>query len=100
MSAAYPAYYTRNGRGGAVPSMEAGIGRSTLRVLYDRIVEKGNGGHFMLAIRNWVYRDSPVMNLKEGQARCCADALEPMERKRLPSQEELYTMSHSSVGEA
>lgn len=100
MSAAYPAYYTQNGRGGAVPSMEAGIGCSTLRVLYDRIVEKGNGGHFMRAIRNWVYRDSPVMNLKEGQARCCADALEPMERKRLPSQEELYIMSHSSVGEA
>ena len=100
MSAAYPAYYTQNGRGGAVTSMEAGIGCSTLRVLYDRIVEKGTGGHFMRAIRNWVYRDSPVLNLKEGQARCCADALEPMERKRLPSQEELYIMSHSSVGEA
>lgn len=100
MSAAYPAYYTQNGLGGAVPPMETGIGRSTLRVLYDRIVGKGNGGHFMRAIRNWVYRDSPVMNLKEEQARCCADALEPMERKRLPSQEELYIMSHSSVGEA
>lgn len=100
MSAAYPAYYTQNGLGGAVPPMETGIGRSTLRVLYDRIVGKGNGGHFMRAIRNWVYRDSPVMNLNEEQARCCADALEPMERKRLPSQEELYIMSHSSVGEA
>ena len=54
----------------------------------------------MLAILNWVYRDGPVMNLEGAQARCCADALEPMERKRLPSQEELYIMSHSSVGEA
>lgn len=84
MSAAYPAYYTQNGRGGAVSSKEAGIECSTLRVLYDRIVEKGNGGHFMLAIRNWVYRDSPVMDLEEEQARCCDDALEPMERKTCP----------------
>ena len=53
----------------------------------------------MLAIRNWVYRDSPVMDLEDEQARCCDGALEPMERKHLPSQEEFYIISYSSVGE-
>lgn len=46
-----------------------------------------------------MYRDSPVMDLDEAEARRYDDTLEPMERKHLPSQEEFYIMSHSSVGE-
>ena len=49
--------------------------------------------------RRWIYRDSPVMAIDEAEARRYDDTLEPMERKRLPSQEEFYIMSHSSVGE-
>ena len=49
--------------------------------------------------RRWVYRDSPVMAIDEAEARRYDDSLEPMERKHLPSQEEFYIMSHSSVGE-
>ena len=49
--------------------------------------------------RRWVYRDSPVMAIDEEEAQRYDDALEPMERKHLPSQEEFYVMSHSSVGE-
>lgn len=47
--------------------------------------------------RRWVYRDSPVMAIDEEEARRYDDTLEPMERKYLPSQEEFYIMSHSSV---
>ena len=49
--------------------------------------------------RKWIYRDSPVMVIDEAEARRYDDTLEPMERKHLPSQEEFYIMSHSSVGE-
>ncbi len=49
--------------------------------------------------RSWVYRDSPVMAIDEEEARRYDDTLEPMERKCLPSQEEFYIMSHSSVGD-
>lgn len=49
--------------------------------------------------RRWVYRDSPVMGIDEGEARRYDDTLEPMERKHLPSQEEFYIMSHSFVEE-
>ena len=49
--------------------------------------------------RRWIYRDSPVMAIDEAEARRYDDTLEPMERKHLPSQEEFYIMSHSSVGE-
>lgn len=49
--------------------------------------------------RKWVYRDSPVMDVDQEAARRYDDALEPMERKHLPSQEEFYIMSHSSVEE-
>ena len=49
--------------------------------------------------RRWIYRDSPVMAIDEAEARRYDDTLEPMERKYLPSQEEFYIMSHSSVGE-
>ncbi|MCI8697719.1 MAG: N-acetyltransferase [Oscillospiraceae bacterium] len=48
--------------------------------------------------RRWVYRDSPVMAIDEAEARRYDDTLAPMERKHLPSQEEFYIMSHSSVG--
>mgnify|MGYP002511944658 CR=1 FL=1 len=47
--------------------------------------------------RRWVYRDSPVMAIDEKEAQRYDDTLEPMERKYLPSQEEFYIMSHSSV---
>lgn len=47
--------------------------------------------------RKWVYRDSPVMNIDQEAARRFDDTLEPMERKHLPSQEEFYIMSHSSL---
>ena len=47
--------------------------------------------------RRWIYRDSPVMAIDEAEARRYDDTLEPMERKHLPSQEEFYIMSHSSV---
>lgn len=49
--------------------------------------------------RRWVYRDSPIMDIDEAAARRYDDTLEPMERRRLPSQEEFYIMSHSSVEE-
>ena len=49
--------------------------------------------------RRWIYRDSPVMAIDEAEARRYDDTLAPMERKHLPSQEEFYIMSHSSVGE-
>ena len=49
--------------------------------------------------RRWIYRDSPVMAIDEAEARRYDDTLELMERKYLPSQEEFYIMSHSSVGE-
>ena len=45
--------------------------------------------------RKWVYRDSPVMKLDEQAAQRYDETLEPMEKKRLPSQEEFYIMSHS-----
>ena len=49
--------------------------------------------------RKWVYRDSPAMQVDEEAARRYDDTLEPMERKHLPSQEEFYIMSHSSLDE-
>ncbi len=50
--------------------------------------------------RRWVYRDSPVMGVDEGEARRYDDTLEPMAKEFRPSQEEFYIMSHSTVGEA
>ncbi len=49
--------------------------------------------------KHWVYYDSPVMQLSQADALAFDDALEKMERKRLPSQEEFYIMSHSFVEE-
>lgn len=47
--------------------------------------------------RRWVYQDSPVMAIDEAEARRYDDGLEPMEKRRLPSQDEFYIMSHSFV---
>lgn len=48
--------------------------------------------------RRWFYYDSPVMAVDESAARQYDDTLPPMERKWLPSQEEFYIMSHSTLG--
>lgn len=48
--------------------------------------------------RHWVYRESPAMEFSEEEARRYDDTLPPMEKKWLPSQEEFYIMSHSSLG--
>lgn len=45
----------------------------------------------------WVYQDSPVMAISEEEAERYDAALEPMEKKHLPSQEEFYIMSRSFV---
>lgn len=45
--------------------------------------------------RRWFYYDSPVMAISEEEAQRYDDALEKMERKHTPSQEEFYIMSHS-----
>lgn len=47
--------------------------------------------------RRWVYQDSPVMAIDEAEAQRYDDGLEPMEKRRLPSQDEFYIMSHSFV---
>lgn len=49
--------------------------------------------------RRWFYHDSPVMAVSEEEAQKYDDALERMEKKHLPSQEEFYIMSHSFVDE-
>ena len=49
--------------------------------------------------REWVYRDSPVMSIDEGEARRYDDTLAPMAREYRPSQEEFYIMSRSCVVE-
>ena len=47
--------------------------------------------------RKWIYRDSPVMAISEEDARRYDDTLEKLEKRWLPSQEEFYILSHSSV---
>ena len=47
--------------------------------------------------RQWTYFESPVMEIDEQAARRYDDALPPMERKRLPSQEEFYILSHATL---
>lgn len=47
--------------------------------------------------RKYIYRDSPVMAIDEEEARKFDDALEPMEKKYLPSQDEFFIMSQSVV---
>lgn len=50
-----------------------------------------------LDCHKWVYQDSPVMAISEEEAERYDAALEPMEKKHLPSQEEFYIMSRSFV---
>lgn len=45
--------------------------------------------------KKWLYRDSPVMALDEEAARRYDDALEPMEKKWQPSQEEFAILSQA-----
>ena len=47
--------------------------------------------------RNWVYYDSPVMNIDEQEAERFDACLERMEKKFQPSQEEFYIHSHSTI---
>ena len=47
--------------------------------------------------QRWVYYDSPVMSISQEAAEEYDAALEKMEKKRQPSQEEFYIMSHSFV---
>lgn len=47
--------------------------------------------------RKWQYRESPAMAIREEDALAYDDTLEPWERKRTPSQEEFYILSHSSI---
>ena len=43
--------------------------------------------------RKWVYHDSPAMHIDEAQAEQFDAALEYMEKKEQPSQEEFYILS-------
>lgn len=45
--------------------------------------------------RQWFYQDSPVMKISEEEAQRFDDALEKMEKRQQPSQEEFYIMSHA-----
>ena len=47
--------------------------------------------------RKWFYYDSPVMQINEQEAQQFDEALERMEKKYRPSQEEFYIYSHSFV---
>ena len=45
--------------------------------------------------REWIYHQSPVMELDEKQAEIFDNGLEKMEKKYQPSQEEFYINSQS-----
>lgn len=45
----------------------------------------------------WIYYDSPVMRIDEQEAERFDAALEPMEKKVLPCQEEFFIHSHSTI---
>ena len=47
--------------------------------------------------RKWTYHDSPIMQIDEKEAQIFDDSLEKLEKKTLPSQEEFYILSHSSL---
>ena len=47
--------------------------------------------------RKWVYYQSPVYEIDEQEALCFDDALEKMEKKSLPCQEEFYILSNSII---
>lgn len=53
----------------------------------------------VLDSHTWIYQSSPVMAISEKEARHYDDALEPMEKKYLPSQDEFYIMSRSFLEE-
>ncbi len=53
----------------------------------------------VLAGKKWVYQDSPVMAINEQDAQRYDDALEKLEKKYQPSQDEFYIMSHSFIEE-
>ena len=64
---------------------------------YHVCAENGKYPAAMLVGRKWIYRDSPVMAISEEDARRYDDTLEKLEKRWLPSQEEFYILSHSSV---
>lgn len=47
--------------------------------------------------RKWTYYDSPIMQIDEKEAQKFDDSLEKLEKKTLPSQEEFYILSHSTL---
>lgn len=47
--------------------------------------------------RNWIYYDSPVMQINEKEAQRFDDTFEKIAKKYCPSQEEFYILSHASV---
>ncbi|MCI8455317.1 MAG: N-acetyltransferase [Lachnospiraceae bacterium] len=47
--------------------------------------------------KKWSYQDSPVMQIDEKEAKRFDDALEKMEKRVLPCQEEFYILSHSTI---
>ncbi len=53
----------------------------------------------VLAGKKWVYQDSPVMAINEQDAQRYYDALEKLEKKYQPSQDEFYIMSHAFIEE-
>ena len=53
----------------------------------------------VLAGKKWVYQDSPVMAINEQDAQRYDDALEKLEKKYQPSQDEFYIMSHAFIEE-
>ena len=70
-------------------SLENGTFPAAMMVkeLYPGVLEGGK----------WSYSDSPVMAISEEEAARYDDTLERMEKKWLPSQEEFYILSHSTV---
>lgn len=46
---------------------------------------------------SWTYYDSPVMAIREEDAMAYDATLPPLEKKRLPCQEEFFILSHSSI---
>lgn len=66
-------------------------GRFPAAMMVKELVPGALGG------KAWVYRESPAMEFSEEEARWYDDTLPPMEKKWLPSQEEFYIMSRSSV---
>lgn len=47
--------------------------------------------------RKWVFSDSPAMNIDAQEAQRFDEGFEKMEKKHMPSQEEFYILSHSTI---